>query len=103
MSGLFSTFNIAKRGMTVAQKTIDVTSHNISNSGTVGYSRQVAKVETTRPATTITAGQMGTGAQVSAIQRIRDSFLDYQVRNENSTLGKYGVEKQFSKRSRKYI
>lgn len=97
MSGLFSTFNIAKRGMTVAQKTIDVTSHNISNSGTAGYSRQVAKVETTRPASTITAGQMGTGAQVSAIQRIRDSFLDYQVRNENSTLGKYDIKNSFLK------
>ncbi|MGL5085115.1 MAG: flagellar basal body protein, partial [Clostridium sp.] len=37
MSGLFSTFNIAKRGMGVQQRTIDVTSHNISNANTPGY------------------------------------------------------------------
>lgn len=97
MSGLFSTFNIAKRGMTVSQQSIDVTSHNISNANTVGYSRQRAQIETTRPASTITAGQVGTGAQVSAIERIRDSFLDYQVRNESSTLGKYDVRNNFLK------
>ena len=97
MSGLFSTFNIAKRGMTVSQQSIDVTSHNISNSGTVGYSRQRAVIETTRPANTITAGQLGTGAQVSAIERVRDTFLDYQVRNETSTLGKYDIKNSFLK------
>ena len=42
MSGLFSTFNIAKRGINVQQRTIDVTSHNISNVKTPGYSRQRA-------------------------------------------------------------
>ena len=32
-------------------------------------------------------GQLSTGAQVSAIQRIRDTFIDYQVRTETSTFG----------------
>lgn len=101
MSGLFSTFNIAKRGMNVQQKSIDVTSHNISNSNTVGYSRQRAKIETTRPfggssmGSSIQPGQMGTGAQIQAIERVRDNFLDYQVRGENSVLGKYDIRNSF--------
>ena len=96
MSGLFATFNIAKRGMNVQQRSIDVTSHNISNANTPGYSRQRAKIETTR-AQSISggAGQLGTGAQVAAIERVRDSFLDYQVRGETSTLGKYDVRSNF--------
>ncbi|MDV4149726.1 flagellar hook-associated protein FlgK [Clostridium sp. AL.422] len=101
MSGLFSTFNIAKRGMNVQQKSIDVTSHNIANSNTVGYSRQRAKIETTRPfggtsmGSSVQAGQLGTGAQVQAIERVRDSFLDYQVRGENAVLGKYDMRSNF--------
>ena len=95
MSGLFSTFNIAKSGMTVQQKSIDVTSHNIANSNTTGYTRQVARVVTSRAYGGLTMGsstqpgQMGTGAEISKIDRIRDTFLDYQVRSENSILGQY--------------
>lgn len=95
MSGLFSTFNIAKRGMEVQQKSLDVTSHNIANANTEGYTRQRARIETTRPygmpslSSTVEAGQVGTGAQVSAIERIKNNFLDYQVRNETSIFGYY--------------
>jgi flagellar hook-associated protein 1 FlgK len=88
MSGLFSTFNVAKRGINTAQTTIDVTSHNIANANTDGYSRQVAEVVTTRPMTPNGfKGQIGTGAEVQSIERVRDTFLDYQVRGESSILG----------------
>lgn len=96
MSGLFSTFNIAKSGMNVQQRSIDVTSHNISNSNTPGYSRQRATIETTRPSgVNGDVGQIGTGAQIAAIERVRDGFLDYQVRGETSNLGKYDVISKF--------
>ncbi|MFD3157526.1 flagellar hook-associated protein FlgK [Haloimpatiens sp. FM7330] len=95
MSGLFATFNVAKRGLFAQQKCIDVTSHNIANANTEGYSRQRALLETTRPFqmpsmnNAMGPGQLGTGAQVSIIQRVRDEFLDFQVRNESSTMGMY--------------
>ena len=96
MTGLFSSFNIAKSGMTVQQRTINVTSHNIANANTSGYSRQRANVETSRPQSiTGGTGQVGTGAQVAEIERVRDSFLDYQVRGETSILGKYDVRSNF--------
>ena len=101
MSGLFSTFNIAKRGMNVQQKSIDVTSHNIANSNTVGYSRQRAKIETSRPfggtsmGSSVQAGQLGTGSQIQAIERVRDSFLDFQVRGENAILAKYDMRSNY--------
>lgn len=97
MSGLFSTFNIARSGMSVSQKTIDVTSHNISNASTTGYSRQVATIVTNRPESIegMNAGQMGTGANVDAVSRVRDTFLDFQVRNESSILSKYDTREKF--------
>ena len=49
MSGLFYTFNIAKRGMAAQQTSLHVTSHNVSNIGTEGYSRQRAVHKTTQP------------------------------------------------------
>lgn len=95
MSGLFSTFNISKRGMLVQQGNINTTSHNISNAKTPGYSRQRNIVETTRPQSVPGAGQVGTGAQIQAIERVRDTFLDYQIRGESSVLGKYDVRNRY--------
>lgn len=101
MSGLFGTFNIAKRGMFTQQKAIDVTSHNIANANTEGYTRQRAVIETTRPAympslnNSMGPGQSGTGSQVSVIERVRDSFMDFQVRNETSTYGQYEARASF--------
>ncbi|MBU3185999.1 flagellar hook-associated protein FlgK [Clostridium estertheticum] len=86
MSGLFSTMNVGVRGLTAQQGAIDVTSHNIANANTDGYSRQRVTMETTRPSNT-SPGQMGTGVQISSISRIRDTYLDYQVRAENGTMG----------------
>lgn len=96
MSGLFGTLNVGKRGINTAQTTIDVTSHNISNANTEGFSRQRTKIEASRPMSSINcSAQIGTGAQVSAIERVRDGFLDFQVRGETSTLGKNTVRSNF--------
>jgi flagellar hook-associated protein 1 len=99
MSGLFGTFNVAKRGMFVHQKAIDVTSHNIANANTEGFSRQRAIIETTRPAymqgNSSKSIESGTGSQIQAIERVRDSFMDYQVRNETSTYGEFEARQTF--------
>ncbi len=101
MAGLFDTFTVAKRGLNVQQGAINTTAHNIANANTVGYSRQRAVMETTRPFggtskfDSCGPGQVGTGAQITSIMRIRDTFIDYQVRNETSKLGNYQVTSEF--------
>ena len=101
MSGLYSTLNVAVRGMNSQQTAIDVTSHNIANANTDGYSRQRALMETTTPFgmpsmnNAVGPGQLGTGVQVSSITRIRDTYLDYQVRTENGTMGLYQGREKF--------
>ncbi|MCH4237696.1 MAG: flagellar hook-associated protein FlgK, partial [Clostridium tyrobutyricum] len=98
MPGLFSIFNTAKSGLFSQQAAINVTSHNIANANTDGYSRQRANMVTTTPYTMPSmdgaagAGQLGTGVTVESIQRIRDSFLDYQFRVQNSISGQYSAQ-----------
>ncbi|MBV4421978.1 flagellar hook-associated protein FlgK [Clostridium tyrobutyricum] len=98
MPGLFSIFNTAKSGLFSQQAAINVTSHNIANANTDGYSRQRANMVTTTPYTMPSmdgaagAGQLGTGVTVESIQRIRDSFLDYQFRTQNSISGQYSAQ-----------
>lgn len=101
MAGLLDTFNISKRGLNVQQSNINTSSHNIANANTVGYSRQRSVIETTRPFggasrfDTCTVGQVGTGAEVTAIQRVRDTFLDYQVRNKTTESGTLDIKYQY--------
>ncbi len=101
MSGLFGTFNIAKSGMFTQQKALDVTSHNLANTHTEGYSRQRAKITTTRPFATPSIhnsaepGQLGTGSQIECIERIRDSFIDFQIRVGTSILGENNTKYKF--------
>lgn len=101
MSGLFASFNIAKRGLLAQQTALRVTNHNIANANTEGYSRQRATIETTRPFMMPSLnsyagpGQLGTGANVNSIIRVRNDFLDYQYRNEVSVQGKYESREKF--------
>lgn len=103
MAGLFDTFGIAKRGLFAQQKALDVTSHNVANANTEGYSRQRVTLQTTTPYCTPSfnsaagPGQFGTGVEVTSVDRIRDTFLDYQTRVETGVQGQYeGRDKYLS-------
>lgn len=101
MSGLFYTFNIAKRGMSAQQTSLHIVSHNVSNVNTYGYSKQRAIHSTTQPYpmpslnSPVGAGQLGTGVEVSEITRARDEFIDSSIRRETSSLFKYSAKDQF--------
>jgi flagellar hook-associated protein 1 FlgK len=90
---LFFTLNIARRGLTAQQAAMNTSGHNIANANTEGYSRQRAVMQTTTPWPVpsvnmpVGAGQIGTGVEVALIERIRDTFLDRQIRNELQALG----------------
>ncbi len=84
---------IGKRSIMAQQTALEVTGHNLANANTPGYTRQIPNLVTTRPYHTPAlissgkVGQLGTGVMVSDIQRIRDAFLDEQIRNESKTSG----------------
>ena len=82
-----------KRGLFTQQSALYTTGHNISNANTLGYSRQRVNMQATAgfPGTGLNAGTMpgflGTGVEAGSIQRIRDSFVDQQFRQESNKLG----------------
>ena len=98
MAGLLGSLQSARSGMTVSQMSIETTSHNINNMNTPGYSRQ--KVEQSAKSaysypgynSSMGAGQLGTGVQATDITRIRNTFYDFQFRNESHNQGKINVK-----------
>jgi len=95
----FHGLEMAKRALAAQQAALYTTGHNISNAHTDGYSRQrvnfnadIAFPPGSRNSPKI-AGQLGTGVDVGAIQRIRDQFLDTQFRTENSRDGYWSSQR----------
>ena len=103
MAGLLGTLNTAKSGMNVSQVAIQTTSHNISNINTPGYSRQRVNQSASSPYSmpgknsNFGAGQIGTGAQIDDVTRIRNSFYDYQYRSESHQYGSTSVKYEYFK------
>ncbi len=103
MAGLLGTLNTAKSGMNVSQVAIQTTSHNISNINTPGYSRQRVNQSASSPYSkpgansSFGAGQIGTGAQINDVTRIRNTFYDYQFRSESHKYGNTSIKYDYFK------
>ncbi|MEH7887036.1 flagellar hook-associated protein FlgK [Bacillus sp. JJ1609] len=93
MSSTFMGLETARRGMFTQQSALHTIGHNIANANTPGYSRQRVNFAQTEPYPSASMnrpnipGQVGTGVKADSIQRIRESFLDVQYRNETNKLG----------------
>jgi flagellar hook-associated protein 1 FlgK len=92
MTGSFFGLQIGKTGIFTQRKAMDVTSHNIANANTEGYSRQRAVIQAAHPYmitslnSPVAAQQIGTGATVAKIEQFRDQFIDAKITKETSTL-----------------
>jgi flagellar hook-associated protein 1 len=75
---------IGVSGLKASQSAISTTGNNISNANTAGYSRQRVEL-TPQPAQYTGAGFIGSGVQVSSIQRIVDQFYIGQLRSDTAT------------------
>lgn len=74
---------ISVTGLRVAQSSLNTTGHNISNAGVEGYSRQRV-ISETNPAN-LQGGQfVGSGVNVSSIERVANEFVDAQMRFDTS-------------------
>lgn len=93
MRSTFMGLETNKRGLYTQQTALYTTGHNISNANTLGYSRQRVNMQSTTgfPGVGLNSGTMpghlGTGVQSGSIQRIRDSFVDTQFRQETNKFG----------------
>lgn len=84
MPGIYMAMEIARKALYTNQMAMQVTSHNVANANTPGYSRQQAIV-TESNAMSFNPGQLGMGAEVIQIARSVDAFTDTQLNAETST------------------
>lgn len=93
----FMSLEIGKKSIMMHQAALAITGHNVANANTPGYTRQIPNIVASKPwhapmlNTNSKLGQLGTGVDIVRIDRIRDSFLDMQIRNENKTAGYWSM------------
>jgi len=83
---LNSVLEIGKSGLNIYQMATEVTSQNIANVNTPGYSRQQVVLETAPP-TTANGFPLGTGVRIASITRSYDALLQQQLVNAQTTAG----------------
>ncbi len=91
MSGISNMFNTGRLALFANQKGLEVTSQNIANVGTPGYSRQSVVLSTATPLNTA-PGQTGTGVTVSEIRRVVNGFIESQITSGGSDFGRLEAE-----------
>ncbi|MDH5622560.1 MAG: flagellar hook-associated protein FlgK [Gammaproteobacteria bacterium] len=94
MAGILNT---SLSGMLAFQRALDVTSHNIANANTPGYSRQVANF-TARPGVGSGVGYVGSGTQIASIERMYDAMQTEQLRISTTGYARFNALNKLSSR-----
>jgi len=84
--GLSAAMEIGKNGLTIYQVATEVTSENIANVNTDGYSRQRVVLESAPP-TTHNGFPLGTGVRIATVERYYDGLLQQQLATAGTTSG----------------
>jgi flagellar hook-associated protein 1 FlgK len=97
MGSTFFGLNVALSGIVAQQRALNTVSHNITNAGTPGYTRQRVDLAaaTAHPLpglnTAVGPGQIGTGVLATRHARIRDQFADITVRTQSALVGEWNA------------
>lgn len=104
MASTFFGLNIAVSGMNTYNAVFNTTAHNISNTKTAGYSKQVVNQQAKKALSLKTSfGMQGTGVEVTEIVNTRDSYYDYKYRKSTTTLGYYDTAKYYMSSIEDYL
>jgi len=93
MPGLASILNIARRALFSQRTGMTVTGHNIANASTPGYSRQRVNLIPGLPER-VSFGMLGSGVVADRVERLRERFIDRQLRTASSSLGEAVSQQQ---------
>ncbi|MDI9509920.1 MAG: flagellar hook-associated protein FlgK [Bacillota bacterium] len=96
MASTFFGLNIGKTGLYAYKAALDTTAHNISNSETQGYSRQVMGQKADKALRMHSSyGMAGTGVSVTGVIQLRDEYYDLKFRKNNTILGEYDTKAHY--------
>ncbi len=91
-----SDLQIGLSGILTAQRSMLVTSHNISNANTKGYTKQSSVLAARNPTIT-SAGTLGQGVELVKIIRHKDDYLNSRLRDISSSIGSASIKSQYLK------
>ena len=104
MPSTFFGLEIASSGLRAANAALNTTANNISNTNTLGYSRQEVVQEAMNPLRVFaTYGCAGAGVNTLAIERIRDQFYDNKFRQNETKLGEFDTKAYYCKMVEEYL
>ena len=78
---------ISLSALQAQQRAMEVTSHNIANANTPGYTRQRADLAAKSPED-VKPGMIGRGVDLTAIRRLSDSLVDSRLRQSDGESGR---------------
>lgn len=92
-----TSLEIGRRAILAQQHGLDVTSNNVANINTPGYTRQEAIFTEANPIFTPTAA-FGTGVFADRVRSFREEFLDREMRGTLSRKGGFAADENMSQR-----
>lgn len=96
MTGSFMGLNLSMRGLYASQKAMNLTAQNIANSSTTGYTRRVANFKTFgQDREGIGEPGFGMGGDFVTAERMRDSYLDTKIWNQQSIANEWSVKNDY--------
>ena len=88
MPGIGAVLNIGKNALLAHQVALEVTSQNIANVNTIGYSRQRAIMESLAPLSANRV-KLGMGVRVDSVIQYVDEFTNRTIQQKTSSLSEY--------------
>ncbi|WMJ90236.1 flagellar hook-associated protein FlgK [Anaerocolumna sp. MB42-C2] len=93
MPSTFFGLNIGTSGLYAYQAALNTTAHNVANTKTEGYTRQVVNQKAgVAIRVNSSYGMAGTGVDVTGITQTRNSYYDVKYRENNTIYGSYSAK-----------
>lgn len=96
MPSTFFGLNIGRSGLYTYQAALNTTSHNIANTETKGYSRQIVNQQAAFPLrVNNTYGMVGSGVDIISITQERNFYYDLKYWKNNAIYGEYSGKEYY--------
>ncbi len=104
MPSTFFGLNIGTSGLYTYQAALNTTYHNITNTETEGYTRQVLN-QKAADAIRVNGsyGMVGAGVNATGISQTRDAYYDLKYRKNNAALGDYSAKQYYATEIENYF
>jgi flagellar hook-associated protein 1 FlgK len=104
MPSTFFGLNIGQTGLYAYRSALDTTAHNITNTETEGYTRQVMGQKAGKALQmNSTYGMAGTGVSVTGVQQLRDEYYDMKYWKNNTISGEYASKSHYMSELESYF